>query len=110
MRKQHQFSPEQFKANMADLPEIVLIPLPPTADEEEPGTVAAIKRGVAGFYPFTTHGDALAIDDPALFCENYNTRMGVKPSEVEAMKMGSMFGWDLPGANPSAFAKLDAMV
>lgn len=109
MRKQHQFNPEQFKANMAALPEIVLIPLPLTAEPGEPGTVAAIKRGQAGFYPFTTDSDPLAIDDPALYCENYNARMGVKPSEVRAMEMGSMFGWDLPGANPAAFAKLDAM-
>jgi hypothetical protein len=92
---------EQLETNRAALPEFCFVPLPVLA-EEEPGTVAVLKFGEVGYFPFTTGGDPLAIDDPALYCENENSRLGLTRRQVEAMTFGSMFGWDTPGADPAA--------
>lgn len=35
--------------------------------------------------------------------EKMNARLGVTPAQVEAMLAGSMFGWDVPGADPDFY-------
>jgi hypothetical protein len=32
--------------------------------------------------------------------ERFNEEHGISPAQVEAMQIGSMFGWDCPGADP----------
>ena len=32
-----------------------------------------------------------------------NERLGVTPAQEKAMKTGSMFGWDVSGANPKVY-------
>jgi hypothetical protein len=50
-------------------------------------SVILIVRGELGYRPFKE------ID-----VEAFNSRHGLSPDEVEAMLVGSMFGWDCPGA------------
>ena len=33
----------------------------------------------------------------------FNEALGVSREEAEAMKVGSMYGWDVPGANPEFY-------
>jgi len=55
-------------------------------------TVILIKRGEVGFWP-----------SPGMTAEAAdakNASMGLSYNERTAMEMGSMFGWDVPGARP----------
>lgn len=58
-------------------------------------TPYAIKRGVAGYLPIVGMSDATA--------ERLNERNGVTPAQFEAMQAGSMFGWEIPGADPDNY-------
>lgn len=65
-------------------------------------TVIIIKRGESGYYktnmaPFATIEEAQSIAD------EYNDRLGVTKDQASAMSVGSMFGWDVPGANPDNY-------
>ncbi len=73
-------------------------------ERAEPGSyVVAIKRGESGF--FRTNYDE---QDPGKAKElvNFmNRKLGVTLEEAERMSVGSMFGWDVPGAqSPSDVA------
>lgn len=66
-------------------------------------TIIIIKRGETGYYktdwPSTGIGSEAyqkAID----WAKELNDGLGVTPAQAEAMKVGSMFGWDVPGADP----------
>ncbi|MFT8889668.1 MAG: DUF4316 domain-containing protein [Ethanoligenens sp.] len=57
------------------------------------GQVVAIKRGESGYYPYSTEKTV----------EELNQTLGVTKAQAAAMQFGSMFGWDVPGANPAAY-------
>jgi hypothetical protein len=65
----------------------------PTTDE-----VILIKRGEKGYYPYLD--GAVKGKDVA---KELNNRIGVTPAQAEAMMVGSMFGWDVPGADPDMY-------
>lgn len=78
-------------------------PLPELCFAKHPseGTLIVIKDGETGFYP------ADADKWPALPNETIdqqvwrlNQRMGVSTAERMAMEIGSMMGWNVPGAIP----------
>lgn len=75
---------------------------------ESEGIVAMIKRGESGYHPVGgfdndhERGKALVAEQ--------NATLGLRRSEIEAMTFGSMFGWDLPGADPAKYVKLDEAV
>lgn len=54
-----------------------------------------IDRGVPGYTPLESLTDAMA--------DRFNTREGAEPHHIEAMQVGSMFGWHVPGANPDEY-------
>lgn len=63
--------------------------------------VIIIKRNEKGYYktdiPATSKEDARALVD------EYNGKLGVTKAQEEAMKAGSMFGWNVPGADPKNY-------
>jgi hypothetical protein len=61
--------------------------------------VIAVKRGESGYYPIYTH----------LTADELN-KGKVTPPQREAMLIGSMFGWDVPGANPDHYDENGQMV
>ena len=56
--------------------------------------IAAVRRGESGFYPVYSHSTA----------EDLNEAEEVTAAQAEAMLQGSMFGWDVPAANPDYWA------
>ena len=69
--------------------------LPPVCHARHPetGTVILIRRGEPGYHPVNT----------SLSVETLNACLDPIPTalQVEAMLIGSMFGWDAPGAQPA---------
>lgn len=64
--------------------------------------VIILKKNESGYYlaewgPFNTIEEAKSIAD------KYNERLGVTKAQASAMSVGSMFGWDVPGANPDNY-------
>lgn len=55
--------------------------------------VIAIKRGERGFFPIYT----------PLTAAHLNAPLNVTPAQLEAMRLGSMFGFDSPCANPDNY-------
>lgn len=65
------------------------------------GGIIFIERGGKGY----TQLDRLS-DDPVevrAFVDNGNKALGVTRAQEEAMLAGSMFGWDVPGADPKNY-------
>jgi hypothetical protein len=60
--------------------------------------VIAVKRGESGYYPIFTPLSADAL----------NAKAGVTAPQREAMHIGSMMGWHVPGANPAVHERLAA--
>ena len=78
-----------------DLPETCLATLPGQ------GSLIIIKRGETGYYRSDWDtGDRAKNQEIADF---HNSRRGITPAQVEAMQAGSMFGFDVPGANPQFY-------
>jgi len=68
--------------------------LPDVAWARVPGdetTAAKIIRGMSGYFPFPGRGHKV---------DMLNECLGVTQTQAEAMLIGSMFGWGVPGANP----------
>lgn len=62
--------------------------------------LCALKKGVKGFYPVKDYPNA-----NAAFADRLNFRLGVTKAQREAMLAGSMFGWNIPAADPKTYAK-----
>lgn len=60
--------------------------------------VIVIKRGESGYYPINTKLSAKELNEAA----------GVSPQQREAMLTGSMFGWNVPAADPDCYFHAEA--
>ena len=93
---------ELFSPKLAEgLPETCLSTLPGS------GTLIVIKRGESGYYP--SDWDT---GDPAknrVIADEHNQRRGITPAQEQAMQVGSMFGWEVPGADPKAYEQAPQM-
>ncbi len=63
------------------------------------GATIMVRRGEKGFYPVATDTRP----------EILNKVRGVTPQQAAAMLAGSMFGWDVPLANPDHFTEAEAL-
>lgn len=87
---------EQFSPKIADgLPEMCFSTLPST------GQLICIKRGESGCYlsEWDT-GDKMKNVDLA---DDLNEKLGITPAQRQAMEIGSMAGWNVPGADPKNY-------
>lgn len=87
---------ECFTPKLADgLPELCFSTLPGT------GALICIKRGESGYYPSDWNtADKARNEDMA---DELNGKLGVTSAQRQAMEVGSMAGWNVPGANPAAY-------
>ena len=89
--EQEQFVPQIAKG----LPELCFSTLQTT------GQLICIRRGESGYYPSEWEtGDKERNVEEA---DRLNERMGVTPAQRMAMEIGSMAGWDVPGADPKNY-------
>ena len=65
--------------------------------ELEPGKIIMLKYGMSGYCETEYTGDPM----------DYNKAINVTESQMKAMVCGSMFGWDVPGANPEFYEELE---
>lgn len=87
---------ERFAPKLsADLPETCFSVLPSS------GALIIIKRGESGYY--LSDWNTSDAERNRKLAEYNNGRMGVTPAQRQAMECGSMYGWDTPGADPSAY-------
>jgi len=62
--------------------------------------MGVIKCDVSGYYPCDYDQAKYSDEQIEDWVRLLNDRLGVTPSQRLAMETGSMFGWDVPGANP----------
>ena len=87
---------EAFAPKLAEgLPELCFSVLPGTGD------LICIKRGESGYYPsdWSTNDKEQNVE----LADYNNERLGVTPEQRQAMEVGSMAGWDVPGADPANY-------
>lgn len=87
---------ERFATKLAEgLPELCFSTLQTT------GQLICIRRGESGYYPSEWEtGDKERNVEEA---DRLNERLGVTPAQRLAMEIGSMAGWDVPGADPKNY-------
>lgn len=91
---------ERFVPKLAEgLPELCFSVLPST------GELICIKRGENGYYPSDWSTDDSAQNRE--LADYNNERLGVTQEQRLAMECGSMHGWDVPGADPSAYQQTE---
>ena len=73
---------------MADVLE-TLKKLPAQCALTQSGETFILKRGVGGYFPA-----------PDLDVHRFNTENKATPRQVAAMEAGSIFGWEVPAADP----------
>ena len=87
---------ERFAPKLAEgLPEMCFSVLPDT------GQLICIKRGESGYYPsdWNTNDKERNIQ----IADDANESLGVTPEQRQAMEVGSMFGWNVLGADPQTY-------
>lgn len=101
------------KQNIAKLPEYCYSILPTDL------SLIRIKAGAMGYYPCKEHNPSnkdleIEFKHPILnredrlellqrFVDDLNAYIGVNPQQAEAMSAGSMWGWEVPAADPDNY-------
>lgn len=89
------------------LPELCYIKVP----GNEPGRrIGVVKRGERGYHLTDFDNGKVSQDVVEEVIREMNEALGISHEQETAMLVGSMFGWDVPGANPEAWIKHDASV
>ena len=87
---------ERFTPKVAEgLPELCFSTLAST------GQLICIKRGESGYYP--SDWDTGDKERNVELADELNENLGVTPAQRQAMEIGSMVGWDVPGADPGNY-------
>lgn len=89
---------ERFAPRVAEgLPEMCFSTLRSTGD------LICIRRGETGYYP--SDWDTGDKEQNVELADKMNEKLGVSPIQRQAMEVGSMCGWDVPGADPEWYAE-----
>jgi hypothetical protein len=68
----------------------------------EPGyRIVMVKRGKEGYHHTDLDHPSLSEDEARRRVRSLNRQLGVTPLQAECMDNGSMFGWEVPAANPN---------
>ena len=87
---------ERFTPKVAEgLPELCFSTLRTT------GQLICIKRGESGYYP--SDWDTGDKERNVELADELNENLGVTPAQRQAMEIGSLVGWDVPGADPGNY-------
>ena len=87
---------ERFAPKVAEgLPELCFSTLAST------GQLICIRRGESGYYP--SQWDTGDKERNVELADELNERRGVTPAQRQAMEIGSLAGWDVPGADPANY-------
>ena len=87
---------ERFGVGLAKgLPSFCYSTLPST------GELITIQRGESGFYTSSWGTDSR--DENLRIADEKNREMGVTDAQRRAMEVGSMCGWNVPGADPACY-------
>ena len=87
---------ERFAPKVAEgLPELCFSTLRTT------GQLICIKRGESGYYP--SDWDTGDKERNVELADELNENLGVTPAQRQAMEIGSLAGWAVPGADPSNY-------
>ena len=81
-----------------DLPETCLSTMPGT------GELIVLKRGETGYY--RSEWNTADAERNRQIADDHNHARGLTPAQVEAMRVGSMFGFAVPGAGPQRYLDL----
>ena len=65
------------------------------------GSLVILKRGEKGYFPSDL--DSGNVDENRKIAEFEHHRRGINPAQVMAMQIGSMCGFDVPGADPQIY-------
>ena len=65
------------------------------------GQLICIERGESGYYP--SDWDTGDKERNVELADQLNEELGVTPAQRQAMEIGSMAGWDVPGADPANY-------
>ncbi|MBR2895581.1 MAG: DUF4314 domain-containing protein [Oscillospiraceae bacterium] len=65
------------------------------------GELICLKRGESGYYP--SQYNTSDREQNETFARHYNEVLGVTSQQRQAMEFGSLFGWNLPGADPKTY-------
>lgn len=88
------------KENIAKLPEFCY------SVDNRNGNLIKICAGVMGFYPQHHFGYIRMLckyKSTKEVADDLNKELGVTPIQREAMEIGSMFGWEVPGADVDSY-------
>lgn len=75
---------------------------------EYSGEVILIKKGETGYYS-TPYSDQDRNKNREI-ADLLNSQLDVTPEQEQAMKIGSMFGWDVPAVDPDHWAARDGAI
>lgn len=67
----------------------------------ETGEPIILVKGEYGYY--RSDVQCVSKEDAREFVKECNAALGVSRAQESAMQVGSMFGWDVPGADPAAY-------
>jgi hypothetical protein len=65
--------------------------------------VGVIKRGERGYHRTDFETPKWSEQDAEIFAAERNAKMEITPAQRAAMEIGSMFGWNSPGADPRRY-------
>ncbi len=66
-----------------------------------PAKLSSSKKAETGYYKADIEGGSK--EQNRQLADEYNRKLGVSKAQAEAMSAGSLFGWDVSGADPKNY-------